>query len=59
MGAGGLETVFVRNIVDGVGDPIVYPTVASMHDNCFAIGANVSQFTVLFASLSITGFVAA
>lgn len=52
-----LVSIFICNIVDRVGDPIDFPTVASVHDDCLVIGSNVSQFTVLFASLSITGFV--
>lgn len=57
MGARCLVSIFVCNVVDRVRDPIDFPTVAAVHDDCLMIGSNVSQFTVLFAFLSITGLV--
>lgn len=55
MGTFWLETIFVSNIVEGVGDAIKDPRVCATYSKMFIFLAGVLHFSLFAAALSITG----
>lgn len=51
---GGLETVFIRDVVDDVGHAVrTYPGVGALDSNSFVIGAGILQLTLLLVLLAV------